>query len=256
MRDAELITAALEMAGKIALTFFRNNPKVWNKEDGSQLTEADVAVNDAVHALIRGECPTDGWLSEEGPDDHTRTTKQRCWIFDPIDGTGSFALGRNEWCIGLCLVENGTPTSAGVLHPTTDKLFTAQIGSATKINNIATFVTDGDDLTGARIASRPSALRRIADPTSTPYDVRHTPQISRLALLAEGAVDVVASFGRKHDWDIAPGALLVTQAGGKVTDEMGRPMVFNQMIPSQNGLVAAGVSRHAAVLKAMENPKR
>ena len=255
MLDAELIATALAEAGKVALTFFRNNPKVWNKADGSVLTEADLAVNQIIHALISKARPGDGWLSEEGPDDLTRLTKNRCWIVDPIDGTRSFSLGRDEWCIGLCITEYGQPIATGVLHPSTQKLFLAAKGLGTKCNGNPIRVNDGEGLSQALLAGRPAALRRLQSPEAVAVDVSYTPQISRLALLAAGEVDVVASFGHKHDWDIAPGGLLVTEAGGKITDEAGLPMRFNQTIPRQDGLVAAGVTRHAAVIKALENRK-
>jgi len=254
--DVELIKSALEVAGKTALHYFRNSPKAWNKQDGSVLTEADLAVNDAVRAILMAARPDYGWLSEEGPDDPARLERQRCWILDPIDGTRSFSLGRDEWCIGLCLIENGLPIAAGVSHPSTQRLFLAEKGKGITLNGQVVQVHDSASLDGARLAGRPAALRRVAATAAHPVDVSHTPQIARLAMLAAGEVDVVASFGSKHDWDIAPGALLVTEAGGKITDEAGQPMLFNRQIPRQNGLLAAGVLRHAAVMKAMEKTSK
>lgn len=255
MQDAELIKTALVEAGKIALKYFRNNPKIWHKDDGSTLTEADLAVNAALHKLITKARPDDGWLSEEGPDDPARINKPRCWIVDPIDGTRSFSLGRDEWCIALCVVENGHPIATGVFHPSTQRLFLAEKGRGATLNGVSIHITDGADLNGARLAGRPAAFRRLAAINSIPIDMSYTPQISRLAMLAAGDVDVVSSFGFKHDWDIAPGALLVTEAGGKITDEAGLAMTFDQSIPRQNGLVAAGIARHAFVMEVLENKK-
>ena len=253
MPDVELIKTALETAGQIALQYFRNGQlKIWNKHDGSTLTEADLAVNEALHALITTAHPHDGWLSEEGPDDPRRGGLSRCWILDPIDGTRSYALGRDEWCIGLCLVEHGEPIASGVLQPATNKLFLAEKGIGATLNGNSISVKDGPTLEDAKLAGRSAALRRVNATMAQPVDVSYTPQITRLAMLAAGEVDVVASFGQKHDWDIASGALLVTEAGGKITDEAGRPMIFNHTTPRQNGLVAAGLARHAAVMKAME----
>ena len=254
MPDVDLINAALQTAGRVALSFHRKSPKTWNKQDGSTLTEADLAVNEALHAMIIQAQPNDGWLSEEGPDDPTRLQRQRCWILDPIDGTRSFSLGRDEWCIGLCLLEQGEPIASGVLHPSSQRLFLAQKGKGTTLNGKAVHVNDGATLLGARLAGRPPALRRVAVTEAKPIDVSYIPTIARLTMLAGGEVDVVASVGPKHDWDIAPGALLVTEAGGKITDEAGLPMRFNQAIPRQNGLIAAGLARHAAVMKFMEKP--
>ena len=78
------------------------------------------------------------------------------------------------------------------------------------------------------------------------------PQLARLALLAAGSVDIVLSLGPKHDWDVAAGALLVSEAGGRITTEKGAAMIFRQARPRQNGLVAAGTARHSAVDQFME----
>jgi myo-inositol-1(or 4)-monophosphatase len=256
LQDVDFIHTVLEQAGKVALQYFRKHPKTWAKPDGSVLTEADLAVNETIHALITKARPADAWLSEEGPDDPLRLTQNRCWIVDPIDGTRSYSLGRDEWCIGLCVIENGEPVATGVLHPATQKLYLASKDMGATLNGKPIHVNDAADLAHARLAGRPAALRRLQAPEAKPVDMSYTPQIARLCLLAAGEVDVVASFGAKHDWDIAPGALLVTEAGGKITDEAGSEMTFGRAIPRQNGLVAAGNARHNAAMKALENSKR
>ena len=253
MQDAELLKAAVLKAGEVAMSHFRQSPEQWVKSDGSLLTAADLAVNEALHEMLTTSRPEYGWLSEEGPEDKTRTQKEFCWILDPIDGTRSFAAGRDEWCIGLCLAHQGQPVIAGVMHPTTKQLFLAEKNAGTTLNGTRVLVTDGASLHGATLAARGLARKRVEALGLEAIDVVHMPQISRLALLAYGKVDMVLSFGWKHDWDIAPGALLVSEAGGMVSDEHGVEMVFNQPHPEQFGVVAAGPQRHAAVLKFLES---
>jgi myo-inositol-1(or 4)-monophosphatase len=224
----------------------------WNKPDGSLLTAGDLAVNEALHSILTTARPDFGWLSEEGPADETRMQKSLCWILDPIDGTRSFASARHEWCIGLCLAQNGKPMISGVLHPSAHKLFLAERGKGTTLNGASIRVTDGTHLLGASLAARGGARKRVEGTGLEAIDVIHTPQIARLAMLATGDVDTVLSFGWKHDWDLAPGALLVTEAGGLVSDEHGHEMIFNGSRAEQFGLIAAGPQRHAAVMKFME----
>ena len=252
MPDVELLKAALVKAGEVAMRHFGNSLEQWNKPDGSLLTAADLAVNETLHAMLTSARPDYGWLSEEGPTDKTRTQKSQCWILDPIDGTRSFAAARHEWCIGLCLAQNGRPVISGVLHPSTHKLFLAERGKGTTLNGAPLRVKDGAGLQGATLAARSAARKRVEGAGFHALDVIHTPQIARLAMLAAGEVDAVLSFGWKHDWDLAPGALLVTEAGGIVSDERGHEMIFNGPKAEQFGLVAAGPQRHAAVMNFME----
>lgn len=233
------------------MSHFGKSFEQWNKPDGSLLTAADLAVNETLHAMLTSARPDYGWLSEEGPADESRTQKSLCWILDPIDGTRSFAAARHEWCVGLCLAQNGKPIVAGVLHPSTHKLFLAERGKGTTLNGATLRVKDGAGLQGATLAARGAARKRVEGAEFEALDVIHTPQIARLAMLAAGEVDTVLSFGWKHDWDLAPGALLVTEAGGIVSNEKGHEMIFNGPKAEQFGLVAAGPQRHAAVMEFM-----
>ncbi len=252
MPDADLLKSALVKAGEVALAHFGKSPEQWQKKDGSLLTAADLDVNDVLHEMLSKARPDYGWLSEEGPDDPQRLSRRLCWILDPIDGTRSFAGGRDEWCVALALVEDGKPMISGIHHPLTRKLYLAERGKGASCNGAAIKVHDGASLAGARLAARSQARRRLEGSGYEQVNVAHVPQLARLALLAEGSVDIVLSLGWKHDWDVAAGALLVSEAGGKITTERGAAMIFNQARPQQDGLVAAGILRHAAVQQFME----
>lgn len=252
MPDADLLKSALVKAGEVALAHFGKGPQQWQKKDGSLLTAADLHVNAVLHDMLGTARPDYGWLSEEGPDDPQRMSKKLCWILDPIDGTRSFAESRDEWCVALALVEDGIPIISGVHHPLTHKLYLAQKGGGATCNGAPIQVHDGRSVKGARLAARSQARKRLEGSGFEPVNVAYVPQLARLALLAEGTVDIVLSLGWKNDWDVAAGALLVTEAGGRITTEHGQTMIFNQARAQQDGLVAAGILRHAAVQQFME----
>lgn len=254
MQDAELLKTALTRAGTVAMQFFRADVKKKQKSDGSLVTAGDLAINDALRDMLTAARPDYGWLSEEGPEDPNRLSRQRCWILDPIDGTRSFAELREEWCIGLCLCEQGKPIITGVMQPTRHLLYLAEIGKGATCNGAPLHMSDAPNLNHARLAARSQARQKLEGSGVDPVNVSYTPQITRLAMLAGSEVDIVLSLGPKHDWDIAPGALLVTEAGGKISDEQGHSMIFGQADPKQNGLVAAGAARHSAVMTYLERP--
>jgi myo-inositol-1(or 4)-monophosphatase len=114
LRDADLLNAAVREAGGLAMTLFRGEPRQWRKQDGSIVTEADLAVDELLRARLTGARPDYGWLSEESPDDRARLGHDRVWIADPIDGTRAFAKGGDQWCVAAALLDKGRPSIAAV----------------------------------------------------------------------------------------------------------------------------------------------
>jgi len=95
--DRELtiaIEAALQAGRKIADIYARQEFTIQEKSnDRGPLTEADLAANQIICNTLMTAFPGDGLLSEENTDDHSRLTKERVWIIDPLDGTREFTLG-------------------------------------------------------------------------------------------------------------------------------------------------------------------
>ena len=98
------VRQAVIEAGRIAMRFFRQEHKRWEKGPGQIVTEADVAVDRYLHAQLRHDHASDGWLSEETEDDRVRLERRRVWVVDPIDGTRSFAEGKPEFTISVALL--------------------------------------------------------------------------------------------------------------------------------------------------------
>ena len=252
MPDVELLKNAVREAGAVALSFFGKPHKHWVKPDHSIVTEADLAVNDFLHSSLMGARPDYGWLSEESLDNRSRTTKQMCWVLDPIDGTRSFHLGRDEWCIACALTNGEGVELAAIYQPTLDKFYFARHGTGASCNNNTLVITPGDTLKDARLAGNASAFKKLEASGVAKMEMSFTPQILRLCMIAEGTADVLVAHGPKNDWDVAAGVLLAQEAGAKVTTESGAAMKFNQTNPRQQGMVAAHPQRHALMLKFME----
>ncbi|HSS15030.1 MAG TPA: inositol monophosphatase family protein, partial [Rhizomicrobium sp.] len=82
--DLKLLEGAVREAGPIARKFYGGNYKQWNKEGGSPVTEADLAVNKYLCDVLTAARPGYGWLSEENPDDPARLSKRDVFVIDPI----------------------------------------------------------------------------------------------------------------------------------------------------------------------------
>ena len=88
--DYALLKQAVRDAGELALSYFRQQILVNKKADGSEVSEADLAVDTALKLDLLTPRPDYGWLSEETEDDRERLKHRRVWVVDPIDGTSAF----------------------------------------------------------------------------------------------------------------------------------------------------------------------
>ncbi len=250
--DHELLIGAIRGAGKLALTYFRANPKSWEKRAGDPVSEADIAVNDMLRERLDLERTDYGWLSEESEDDPVRLATDTVWIVDPIDGTSAFLDGQAEFTVAAALAHRGEPVIAAVYNPATDEFWDAMKSHGCRLNGKPVRVTDHPTCMGSRLLLRRRALKRARDPdlfsdveTADPRSIAY-----RLALVAAGRFDAVVSLSGKSDWDLAAAELLVTEAGGLVTTTNGERFRYNRESILHQTCVAANPVLHAALCEA------
>jgi myo-inositol-1(or 4)-monophosphatase len=245
----QILAATLREAGAIALETFRKPVKSWLKEQSSPVSEADIAVDAFLRQRLAGSGSGCGWLSEETADDRSSRAARRLWIVDPIDGTRSYLAGLPDWAISAALVIDGRPVLAGVFAPVTDEMFVACAGAGATRNGSPIAASGGDRLAGAKVAG-PKRLVQALAAVEASIDV--APRIGSLALrlvrVAQGELDVAFASGSSHDWDLAGADLLVHEAGGAMTNLVGRSLTYNQPDLVHGALVAAGADRHAALV--------
>jgi myo-inositol-1(or 4)-monophosphatase len=248
--EAALLIEAARAAGALALRYFRKANDVQLKADGSQVSEADLAVDAELRRRLMGARPGYGWLSEETPDTDARFAAPRVFIVDPIDGTRAFVEGKDEWTICAGLVRTGAPIASVVYNPARRELFDAIQGEGARLNGRPIRVTDRADTEGALFLGSAGLYRptRWKDPWPRIH-VRWTSSIAyRMALVAAGRADATMSLGTYADWDLAAAALIVTEAGGRVSDRTGKELRFNAPMPYHAGLVAGAPAIHADMI--------
>ena len=255
--DAGLLFDVVREAGELGLALSRKTDlQHWTKPDGSHVTEGDLAINALFEQRLRAARPGDGWLSEETPDDHrARMAQDRLWIIDPIDGTRAFMDGRKEWCVAAALAVNGRPVLAAVYTPRHDEFFIAARGEGATLNGTRLTIPDSASLEGAHIAGNRKALASLAHLGIAPDPSGSLPLQLRLAHVAAGRIAGAVSIGNRNDWDLAAGELLVSEAGGIVSGNSGEGYIYNRAQPWQQGLVAAGAKRHAALIDALNSQR-
>ncbi len=236
----------MRAAGALALSFFRSGIIGRQKADDTPVSDADLAADRLLHERLIGARPHYGWLSEESVDNPSRLDAARLWIVDPIDGTRAFLAGIPEWTISVALVENGRPVLGAVFNPATEEMFSARRGSGATLNGVPIHMTAPEEIAGSRmIATKGFFKHKIWTAPWPPTETVWTNSIAyRLALVAAGRADATLSLTGKSEWDVAGGALLVEEAGGRITDATGAALTFNQPTPRMNGLVAAAPKLH------------
>jgi myo-inositol-1(or 4)-monophosphatase len=252
--DLDLLIAAAQAAGDVATGFFRGANQVWHKpDDAGPVTEADLAVDALLRETLTGARPDYGWLSEETEDNPERCSKDKTFIVDPIDGTRSFVAGADTWAHSLAIAERGKITSAVVFLPVIGKLYAATVDQGATLNGDSIRPEWNSQLSGASVlAARPTMDIKNWPGGVPEIDRQYRPSLAyRLCLVAENRFDAMLTLRKSWEWDIAAGALILSEAGAKVSDQTGGDLVFNNLHPQTNGVVAGGQIVHAGLLKCL-----
>ncbi|MFA5120253.1 inositol monophosphatase [Zavarzinia sp.] len=251
-RDLELLAAAAESAGAMALDWQAKGFRAWEKPDNQgPVTEADLAVDAHLKAMLMAARSDYGWLSEETADDPARLATRRIFVVDPIDGTRAFIKGRPFYSVSLAVVQEGRPRAGVILNPVTRELFTAQLGAGARLNGAPIRVSPRGVIEGARLIGSADMFRSKFWPTPwPPIDIATGNSIAyALAQVAAGTHDGSVSLTGKSDWDLAAADLLVAEAGGLATTHMGEGFLYNRSGTRHRNVVSAGPELHARLLE-------
>jgi myo-inositol-1(or 4)-monophosphatase len=223
------------------------------------VTDVDVAVEQMFRALIAERFSDHHVLGEELGGSWT-IPPGLCWVFDPIDGTTNFAHGLPIFCASVALELDGIGIVGAVYDPNRRELFTAEQGGGAFLNGRAIHVSAATELVDALLV------------TGFPYDVHQrveeivglfgafVGQARAVRRLGSAAIDLCYVAAGRMDgfwesdlkpWDVAGGALIVTEAGGRVTGMAGEPFSSRgrHVLASNGGLHDAMldlIGRHQA----------
>lgn len=249
---------AAKFAGDMALEMkLKGEARHWHKEPGSPITEADLAVDKYISNTLKTARPDYGWLSEETADLHAGRSMRRVWVVDPIDGTRAFIREKDPyWCVAISLIEDGAVIASVLYAPELDMLFEASLGGGAFLNGMQLSVSERTEMLGCKIITNEGMLTHPfwKDPWPDMELAKPKPNATllRFAFVAAGMHDCMVALVRKSDWDIAAGALLVTEAGGEASTHLGEPFVYNRPDPAQRSAVASATPQlHKALLDKM-----
>jgi myo-inositol-1(or 4)-monophosphatase len=241
MNDLDLILQAAKEAGELALSAREGGLKIWSKEGGSPVTDADLAVDTLLKTELGAARPDYGWLSEETADDPARLTTRRQFVVDPIDGTVAFMKGKPWFAVSIAVVENGQPI-AGVVHaPALNETYAAVADGPATLNGVVIEPSATDRLEGSAMLGDAKMFAHPAWREPWP-DMRIESRNSiayRVCLVAAGAFDAAIALSPKSEWDVAAADLICRRAGAWVSDHKGRDFTYNRPVPLVPSLVCA-----------------
>ena len=237
--DLDLLRTAGSEGAALALTYFRRDQKIWTKDGGSPVSEADIAVDKRLAEILRAARPDYGWLSEETTDNPERLGRTRVFVVDPIDGTRGFIAGRNEWTVSLAVVEGGRPIAAVLVAPAVSVSFWAVAGGGAYRDGERLRVSADSDPAGLCFASPRRYATAFEKATGTAVRHRFVPSLAyRIALVAANEISVAIAKPNARDWDLAAADLLVQEAGARLADLSGRALRYNGTETAHPTLIA------------------
>ncbi len=263
MTDAasDILAHAIEWAragGQLARRRFRSAVGSL-KKDRTIVTDADHAVQDLIVDAVARHYPDHAVITEETlgrPDRHASfSAAEWCWVIDPIDGTRNYWRGIACFAVSIGVLRHGEPAAGAVYAVMTDQMYSAAAGAGAWRDGTRLRAIDEPPSGDTLIGSPSGRGDGMPPPTHDWFDRMTLRNVGatalHLAMVAEGAMDAAYCLGCKL-WDIAAGTLLVTEAGGVVTDMNGRPCfppTANQATaPACTPYLAAGPRLHAYLL--------
>lgn len=227
----EFLEKLARSAGDESLRYFGklDDSEIFGKATSKDLVSiADKAVEDMIVSQISARFPDHDILGEETG--HAGRKSEFLWIIDPIDGTQSFVKAHPYYSISIALYKDGKPYAAAVNGAAIGRLFCAQAGQGAYENGRRIRVSDCNVLGEAACATGFSSLRFNKVDDALAKFVRILPRLRDIKRCGSAALDLAMTAAGIYDgyweeclqlYDVAAGAMIVTEAGGIVNDFQG-----------------------------------
>src|SRR5919201_6955340 len=263
MEDAQALDVALRAArtgGQVALARLNQPDYVRWKRHRDVVSGAAIEVQDAILDVLHRETPDFGVLAEEGPEDEAVPLEaEYLWIVDPICGSLNYVQGIPYFGVSIALRAHGAIRVGAVYDPSRDEMFAASLSSHSTLN--------GETIGVQQISEGYDAFEKAWVGTDWPHDQRKQDQAMQIAAIMARQIIVLNAMGSPalgicnvaagglhaywaldlKIWDLAAAALVLTRAGGTLTDEHGASWLF-----SHGGYIASNSVIHGWTLRCLQ----
>jgi myo-inositol-1(or 4)-monophosphatase len=249
-KELKTALSAAKEAGEVLRKGFGWQHSVRYKGEVDLVTEIDEQAEQVIREILLGAFPTYGMLAEEGGvfvgEEDAR------WIVDPLDGTTNYAHGLPLFCVSIALQRAGKVVLGVVHDPMREETYVAERGGGATLNDEPIRVSDTEELIQTLIATgfphdraqMPEALDLFGHFAAITRGMRRLGSTALdLCYVAAGRLDGYYERGI-WAWDIAAGALILEEAGGKVTNYRGSMLdLEGRQIVASNGALHAAMTK-------------
>jgi 3'(2'), 5'-bisphosphate nucleotidase len=250
-------------AGAAILEHYEGPLKIAQKNsenDAEPVTQADTIANDLIVNHLKREFPDDGILAEESVDTMRRLGKSRVWMVDPLDGTNGFIDGNGDFAVQIGLAEDGQCVLGVVYQPLPGVMYRAVRGEGTWIERpnfdpARATVSQTHALSDMRLAAsrshRSPRMNKVVERFGFKDEVQRGSVGIKIGLLIEQQCDVYIHLSsRTKQWDTCAPQVILTEAGGRLTDLFGYPLNYNVPdVQNRNGLIASNGVSHNQIIE-------
>jgi myo-inositol-1(or 4)-monophosphatase len=257
-----LLALALRLAreaGAIQRASYEAVREIDSKSQPNDLvTEVDKACEKHLVSALALERPHDGVLAEEGSGVERPGATYR-WVIDPLDGTTNYAHGYPRFAVSIAVEREGAQAIGVVYDPLLDELYHARAGGGAHRNGRRISVSRETELRRALVSTGFAYDKAITDDDNTREFRAFLKQAREVRRDGSAALDLCYVAAGRFDayweyklspWDVAAGTLIVTEAGGRVTDTLG-----GGAFRSGRQVLASNGAIHGAMLAALAAAK-
>jgi len=250
LSEEDLVTLChiADIAGQEIMEVYNRGGSIWQKDDASPLTEADLRADRAIRHALEKSFPDVFILSEESTSTGSLST-HGLFLVDPLDGTKEFLKRNDEFTVNIALIKHGQPAAGIVFAPALNEMFYAakNLGAwkrdATGVYPISTKKETSNQPLRV-IGSRSHGGEQLDEwlkQLTTEYNFVAAGSSLKFCRIAEGQADIYPRFGLTSQWDTAAAQAVLETAGGVVTDFSGQSLRYGLDRPILNAhFVAAG----------------
>jgi myo-inositol-1(or 4)-monophosphatase len=242
---------AARQAGAVIADYAKNGFHVEHKDAVNLVTDADRRAEQVIVETITRMFPDHQILAEEGGQGGSRSPYK--WVIDPLDGTTNFAHGFPAYCVSI-----GLEYQDRCLDPTRQELFVGETGRGATLNGRPIRVSKAATLDAALLVTGFAYDIRVSKDNNLNHFARFALRAQGLRRTGTAAIDLCyVACGRfdgfwelkLHPWDMAAGSVILTEAGGRMSDFHGGTFsIYGEQLVASNGLI------HDEMLEVLRQP--
>lgn len=228
--DCDLLCKGINLAGEMALKYFKKDLKIWIKEGQSPVSEADYAVDKILKEYFLKERPHYGWVSEESAEKKTAHSSKRTFIIDPIDGTRGYLNKSPIWCISAAIVENGEAVAGALYAPALNEFFKAFSKGGAYLNGFPLQKIEKQTKDNFSMIVPEDFFEEIQYSFDKKILLKDKlPSLAYcLSLFSKNELDFFLINKNCYDWDIAAVDIILRESGHELLDIENQTIRYNQ----------------------------